>query len=803
MESRKWQRQKALPFSACHPTAKGTTEKEKAKCSRCINNNNVKVRDHSHTSGEFVGAAHSLCNLQYRIKAENWKLPVFMHNFSGYDSHMIINALKSKHGHIRIIPTNLQKYMSIQVGRVMFLDSMQFAGKSLAELAKTLSEDDFIETKKLFGIPAQQRPPTIPHAHPADEDFSIREDGTSNSTVPLTEYGECQWCDINRKEERIQQLFQKGIFPYDYFNSIDRMTETSLPDRDAFYNRLSDEELHWRDERHANRVWELQNCQALRDYHDFYLKTDVVILADVFEKFRTTCFEAYGLDAAHYYSAPGLAFDAALKISGVSLELLDNATMYDFFESSIRGGISQISLRHAAANTPAAPQTFDPNADHVQLIYIDCNNLYGVAMSQPLPTGGFRWLTPTEIDHLNVQSLDDFARSGYVLEVDLEIPDHLHDEFNDLPPAPESLVIDETFLSPLQTKFPESAKKPQRKLAPNLLPKKNYVTHYRNLKFYMDMGCVVTKIHRALSFNQEPWLAKYIAYNTERRSRSKSEFEKDFWKLMNNSVFGKSQENLRKRISVEVVTDADVAAKRVCRPSMKRSLTIREDLVVMEHFISRLELDRAVYTGFCVLELSKLWMYDFHYKKMRPWFSSPSSSIELLFTDTDSLCYKIRDPRNIYKVLKSHNEYFDFSDYPRDHFCFDTSNRKKIGLFTDELNSLCLEEFVGLRPKSYSIKFRGKVKNNAIVHLNEDVKKVAKGTKYGVKERHLRHAHYLDALHNWKTIYMRQNSIQSKNHKLASYHQCRASLTCFDTKRWILEDGIHTLAHGHYLTRKD
>ena len=104
---------------------------------------------------------------------------------------------------------------------------------------------------------------------------------------------------------------------------------------------------------------------------------------------------------------------------------------------------------------------------------------------------------------------------------------------------------------------------------------------------------------------------------------------------------------------------------------------------------------------------------------------------------------------------------------------------------------------------SYSMKFRGKVKNNAIVHLYEDVKKVAKGTKYGVKERHPSHAHYLDALHNWKTIYMRQNSIQSKIHKLASYHQCRASLTCFDTKRWILEDGIHTLAHGHYLTRKD
>ena len=235
---------------------------------------------------------------------------------------------------------------------------------------------------------------------------------------------------------------------------------------------------------------------------------------------------------------------------------------------------------------------------------------------------------------------------------------------------------------------------------------------------------------------------------------------------------------------------------------MKRSMTIREDLVVMEHYISRLELNRAVYTGFCVLDLSKLWMYDFHYRKMRRWFpDTPTTSIELLFTDTDSLCYKIRDPRNVYRVMKDNDKYFDFSDYPRDHFCFDTRNRKKIGLFTDELNSLCLEEFVGLRPKSYSIKFRGKVVDNTIVDMNVDFKKVAKGTKYRVKEKHLKHEHYLDTLRNWQSIYMRQNTIQSRDHRLASYQQCRASLTCFDTKRWIREDGIHTYAHGHCLTR--
>ena len=508
--------------------------------------------------------------------------------------------------------------------------------------------------------------------------------------------------------------------------------------------------------------------------------------------------ESYGLDAAHYFSTPGLALDSALKVSGVSLELLDNAPMYDFFEQAIRGGISQISTRHAAANTPEVPETYNPDAEREQLIYIDCNNLYGVAMSQPLPTGGFRWLKPEELERLDVHSLGEYDRHGYVLEVDLHIPDHLHDELNDLPPAPENITIDDSFLSPYQKSFPWNQQKPGRKLAPNLLPKKHYVVHYRNLKTYLELGCVLTKVHRALEFTQHAWLAKYIDFNTRMRAAASSKFEKDFYKLMNNAVFGKSQENLRNRLSVRIVTNGKAAKKIVCKPSMKRSYEVSENFVIMEQFRSTLELNRAIYTGFSVLELSKRHMYDFHYRKMRQWFPD----IKLLFTDTDSLCYRIRDPRSVYDVMREHKDHFDFSDYPRDHFCFDTTNKKKIGLFTDELNSLPLEEFIGLRPKSYSLKYRGQVENNVVINKGlEDYKKVAKGTKYSVKERHIKHEHYRKSLFDWNTIYMRQNVILSRDQNLATYHQCRASLTGYDVKRWILDDGINTLAHGHYLTR--
>ena len=750
---------------------------KRSNCADCKWNGLTKVRDHDHVSGSFRGTAHSHCNLQYRLASEkNWTLPVFYHNFSGYDCHHVINALSKEFGTVRLIPNNMQRFMAVQVGRVLFLDSMEFAKGSLASLVDTMDEKDFVETKKFFGIPDADSPERlvpVAHAHPEwEQDTS-----------------DCEWCIANRAEEKIQQTFLKGVFPYDHLDSLDRMTETSLPDREAFYNKLNDTEISWAEERHAKRVWEVQGCETLKDYHDFYLKTDVLLLADFFEKFRNFCLTTYGLDAAHYFSTPGLAIDAALKTSGVTLAQIDNAPMYDFFESSIRGGISQISLRHAKANNPAADD-FDPDKPNVQLIYLDCNNLYGYAMSQLLPTGGFRWLEDEEIENLNVESLDPLALLGYVLEVDLEIPDELHDKLNDFPPAPETITIDSTLLSPFQELFPESSKKSSRKLAPNLLPKRKYVTHYRNLQFYLNLGCKLKKIHRVLEFTQYDWLEKYIGFNTRMRAAATSDFARDYLKLMNNSVFGKTQENLRKRISVEVVTDENIAKKRTCSPKFKRSYTIREDLVIMGHHRTSLELNRAIYTGFAVLELSKLWMYDFHYDKMHRWFDD----IKLLFTDTDSLCYRICDDRDIYDVMNEHREYFDFSGYPRDHRCYSTHNKKQIGKFKDELNSLCLEEFVGLRPKSYSIKFRGR-------DLREDFKRVAKGTKYRVKETHLTHEHYLKSLQNWENIYVRQNTILSINQKISTFQQCRSSLTCYDTKRWIRGDGIHTLAHGHYLTR--
>ena len=145
---------------------------------------------------------------------------------------------------------------------------------------------------------------------------------------------------------------------------------------------------------------------------------------------------------------------------------------------------------------------------------------------------------------------------------------------------------------------------------------------------------------------------------------------------------------------------------------------------------------------------------------------------------------------------------FDFSEYPFEHFCYDKKNKKVLGKFTDELLSLTLEEFIGLRPKCYSLLFYGKVENNMIIHLDRGEKQVAKGTKKSMKKRHLRHAHFQDVLKNLSRYYVKQNNFVSQKHSVGTYHQTKVSLTGFDTKRWIKDNDTETLAHGHYLTKK-
>ena len=336
-------------------------------------------------------------------------------------------------------------------------------------------------------------------------------------------------------------LKKKGVFPYEFMTGFDKLEVNKLPPKRDFHSKLNNTNISDEDYEHAQKVWKTFGCKTRRDYHDLYLETDVMLLADVMENYRNICIDNYGLDPLWYYTAPGLAWDAALKLSDVKLELLTDPNMYLMVENGIRGGISTITKRYAKANNKYMDK-YDPEKEDVFISYLDANNLYGWAMSKPLPVSSFKWMTRKELHEW--REICNEKGKGCILEVDLEYPQELHDEHNEYPLAAERLKVDKV-----------------NKLIPNLMNKEKYVVHHKNLKQYFDLGLKLTKIHRGIKFNERAWLKNYIQLNTDLRTKGKTDFEKDFFKLMNNSVFGKTMENIRNRVDVRLVTKEEQLEK--------------------------------------------------------------------------------------------------------------------------------------------------------------------------------------------------------------------------------------------------
>ena len=268
---------------------------------------------------------------------------------------------------------------------------------------------------------------------------------------------------------------------------------------------------------------------------------------------------------------------------------------------------------------------------------------------------------------------------GYIFEVDLEYPSELWDTHNDYPLAPERLNVNGV-----------------EKLISHFKPRKSYVIHYRNLRQCLEMRLRVTAVHRGLIFNQEP----YIRKNTELRKTAANSFEKDFFKLMNNSVFGKTIENIRKRQNVLLVDDRKKAAKLATRPNFSRATIFDSSLIAVHMKCTEVYFNKPVYVGQAILDLSKLLIFNFRYNYIR---EKCKGRAELLFTDTDSLLYLTHTGDFYEDISRDIETHYDTSDYPPDHpsGILTGVNKKVIGLFKDEVAGRQITHFVGLRPKLY------------------------------------------------------------------------------------------------------
>ena len=310
------------------------------------------------------------------------------------------------------------------------------------------------------------------------------------------------------------------------------------------------------------------------------------------------------------------------------------------------------------------------------------------------------------------------------------------------------------------------------KLIPTLSMKEKYVLHFRNLQLYTDLGLKITKVHRVLEFNQSPWLKQYIDFNTKKRKNAKNAFEKDFFKLMNNSVFGKTMENIRKRVDVRLITDEKNFLKYASKPTYVTSKIFNENLVALHKIKETLTLNRPAYVGMCILDLSKTLMYDFHY-----------NYIKKNYGDKAKLLFEAED---VYQDFWNDKNKFDNSDYPESSPYFNKTNKKVIGKFKDEAAGVPICEFVGLRSKMYSY-----------IKDNQKGGKTAKGIKKNVIKKDTRHENYKETLFCNKQIHQKMKTIRSQNHELCSYEINKVSLSCFDDKKYIHEDGLTSYAYGH------
>ena len=762
-------------------------------CKKALVEGPDKVRDHDHMTGKYRGAAHSKCNIEEgKARTRNYSIPVFFHNLKNYDSHIIISSVGKHTSRLSVIPQNYEKFISFSYDHLKFLDSASFLAASVETLVSNLYDE---------------RRDTKDGKHLTKSDFESKYNKSGgkewkeqkHTAVAHGKHKFQHTLHHCKRKKHVDMMMQKGIYPYDYMDDWKRFDEARLPPKDKFYSKLNESDISDEDYEHGKNVWDVFKCKTLGDYHNLYVESDVLLLADVFENFRTLCMVDDELDPAHYYTLPNYAWDAMMKRTGIKLDLLTDYDMHLMVEQGLRGGISLISHRHAVANNPYIKE-YDPKKKHKYIIYLDANNLYGLAMVQSLPQSDFQWSSERDYKVL----LDKYAENeseGCFVKCDLGYPEALHDLHNDYPLAPERKLVETKMLSPyahaIKSKL-NIGDDSCEKLVPNLLDKKDYVLDIRNLAYYVKAGLIVKNVKSVITFKQSKWLKPYIDFNTTKRANAKNDFEKDYYKLRNNAVFGKTMENLRGRVDMHFVTSykswgkkavkkESTVERKIASPLYDGHVIYNDDLTAIKMKKSTIVLNKPIYAGMAILDLSKLHMYQFHYDVIKKKYGDKA---RLCMTDTDSLCYVI-ETDDIYKDMEAQKELYDRSNFDKDSPFFDESNKKVLGKFKDECDGKPPAEFVGLRPKMYSM----------LDGNSDKEKKTGKGIKRAYLKKQVGHADYRRCILSDKIEDQQQKAkfqcIRSKGHKISSYEINKVGLCCYDNKRYLLDDGITSLSYGH------
>ena len=610
-----------------------------------------KVRDHCHLTGKYRGPAHNVCNINVKQKDSNF-IPFAFHNFSNYDCHMFFKRLvdlKKDKVKFKITPKTNEEYIAVKYGCIRFIDSYRFLSESLDKLVKNLDEDDFKILKKEF-------------------------------------------------PDKWQYLNKKLAYPYENFNSIDDYKKpVDILIKEDFFSKLKNDYPDDDEIQRTKEIIKLFNIKDGGELTKLYWKSDVILLADVFEKFVKVSTKEYGINPLYCVSLPSYTYQCALKYTDIKLQTLQHKDLILLIENNIRGGISSVM-----------GDRYVKSDENKKIIYMDATNLYGHSMTQLLPYDEIEMWHGHPDKYWNwldeILITPDDSEIGYFLEVDLKYPDNIKQKTKYFPFCPENKKIDPNKYNDYMKKIkPENYTK-SKKLICDWSDKKKYLIHSRMLTFYVRHGMVVEKIHEIISFKQSKWLESYISFNTQKRNKAKNEFEKDFFKFLVYAAFGKFLENVRNRLGLELIKK-DNNKKTIEQQS---KLTFNGIHKSYENYFSytfkknEVVMDKAIYVGFAILELSKLHMYEIYYNILQPYFGQEKLQLHYVDTDGMILSMKLKD---IMKDLKKLEDIFDFSNLDENHDLFSDRNKKVIGKFKIETpKNIWIDEFVCLRSKAYSFK---------------------------------------------------------------------------------------------------
>lgn len=692
---------------------------------------NIKVRDHCHYRGHYMGSAHMKCNFRRSIQKE---IPVYCHNFSGYDSHLILKAIKNDERiwKISAIPYNTEKVRTLTINYIQMLDSLNFLQGSLSALV-----NDLAKSGSSFPI--------------------LRKSGLFNT------------------ESQFKLLTAKSFFCYEKLDNLENLKSMKcIPSQESFYNTLTDSHISDEDYAHAVLVFRELKCKDMYEYMLLYCNLDTFLLADVFSQFRDVMQSKFGLDACNSLSLPSFSFDCMLKYTNVQIDHITDEDVFHMLRQNIRGGFSFISSRIET------DIDFTSGKKVNCIDYLDANNLYGHAQSRSLPISDYRFLSKSEIKLIDISNLSEDDETGYIYEVDLEYPSHLHDSHRSYPLAPEKMTVTPDMLSPYQLRCQNelnisTGKVP--KLMSTFRKRVKYVTHGQNLKLYISLGMKLTKIHRVLAFTQSKFLKKYIDFCTEMRASALTSFAKNLFKLMANSVYGKFIEDKSKHMQLIFCSTAEYLRKWVMSPRYSNFKIINNDFVAV--FLKKpvTAVTQAYAIGFSILELSKEFMYRSYYQYIKP---KLGPECRVLMSDTDSLFLASKYKKNNLLPLKS---ILDTSNFDREHPMFTEKHKSQLGFFKSETGSEKISRFIGLRSKCYAFELK-----NSSYHTK------CKGIKKSFRKK-IPVSSFVRCLEQICSYDTTQYTLGSKNHQIRLAKQQKLCFSSFDDKTFLLSCGVHSVPY--------